>query len=113
MAGDTYGISANVSRTIWSAPQPAPPCLESGPRHLASRLIRPFPVQSDDAELDAVAHPDHPAVLGNRIIHRAPPAVGDENRRAAEPPRDGAGPPGLPGHFLDLLESDDLEVGIP
>src|ERR1700681_3853880 len=90
----------------WCAPRAeAAVNVESGLCPQAGRLIGPFPVQSDDAELDPVAHADHPGVLGDRVIQRTQQAVGDENRRAAEPTRNGAGSPGLPGHLLDLLES--------
>src|SRR5580658_6580271 len=82
-------------------------------RETAGRLVGPFAVEPDHAELDAIADAEHPGVLGDRVIHRAPHAVGDEHRGAAGPPRNGAGRPGLPRHLLDFFKSDDLEVGVP
>jgi hypothetical protein len=69
--------------------------VESGLRPQAGRLIGPLPIQTDDAELHTVAYAEHPAVRGDRIILGAPQAVGDENRRAAESARNGAGRPRL------------------
>src|SRR5262245_7898336 len=75
----------------------------SGLRPPAIGLIGPFPIQPDDAELDTVAQAEHATVLGDRVIHRAPQAVGDEHGRTAEPARYGAGRPRLPSDLMDLL----------
>jgi hypothetical protein len=90
------GTAGTFVAGLWMAD--AAVSVESGLRPQAGRLIGPLPIQSDDAELDVIAHADDPGVLGDRVIHRAPQAVGDKNRRAAEPPRNGAGRPRLPGH---------------
>src|ERR1700761_5545305 len=85
----------------------------SRPRAPAVRLIGPFAVEADHAELNADTDADHAAVLGDRVVHRAPHAIGDHGGRLAEPARDCARRPWLPGHFLDPLEAGDLQVGIP
>src|SRR5687768_7102662 len=83
------------------------------PRHLASRVIGPVAVDADHAPFDARNGADLTAVLHDRIVHCAPPPVGNQYASSAEAPRNRAVGPGPERHLAHTIKVGDPESGIP
>ena len=83
------------------------------PRGAAGWTVGPIAIQFGHAEIDAPIQTDHPGIIGNRVIYPPPHAIVDHRRSAAEAARNGLRRPRQPRGLADVLDTDDLQFGVP